>query len=133
MLVSKSRERDIRAGQPEYIHYVPELCRATGMTDEMRHNFQLMKDLSISTRMVLKERVKQSSIKSNVGSTKVLQQWAMELDENLIQISGRELTTETICLGDKNDTQVNNKGEWVIRGDMHKPVVVDCWICIFPQ
>lgn len=40
MLISKAKARDIRAGQAEIIALVPELCRATGITEEMRTNFQ---------------------------------------------------------------------------------------------
>lgn len=39
MLVSRARSRDIRAGRPELLYLVPELMRATGLTDEMRRNF----------------------------------------------------------------------------------------------
>lgn len=35
LLVSKAKARDIRGGQSEMIMLVPELCRATGMTDAM--------------------------------------------------------------------------------------------------
>lgn len=40
MLISKANSRAIRAGQDEMIALVPELCRATGITEEMRTNFQ---------------------------------------------------------------------------------------------
>lgn len=40
MLVSKAKLRDIRGGQDEQILLVPELCRATGITDDMRNNFR---------------------------------------------------------------------------------------------
>lgn len=40
MLVSRSKPRDIRAGLPELIYLVPELVRATGITDDMRRNFK---------------------------------------------------------------------------------------------
>lgn len=40
MLVSRAKQRDIRAGMAELIYLVPELVRATGITDEMRRNFK---------------------------------------------------------------------------------------------
>lgn len=40
MLVSRAKQRDIRAGKSELIYLVPELVRATGITDEMRKNFK---------------------------------------------------------------------------------------------
>lgn len=40
LIVSKAKLRDIRGGQDEQIMLVPELCRATGITDDMRNNFR---------------------------------------------------------------------------------------------
>lgn len=40
MLISRSKARDIRAGMPELIILVPELSRITGLSDEMRRDFQ---------------------------------------------------------------------------------------------
>jgi aubergine len=36
---------------------VPELCRLTGLTDDMRNNFQLMKSIADHTRMVPGKRI----------------------------------------------------------------------------
>lgn len=38
MLITRSKERNIRGGEPDQILLIPELCRATGFTDEMRNN-----------------------------------------------------------------------------------------------
>lgn len=40
LLVSNAKARDIRGGSAECILLIPELCRATGLTDAMRANFQ---------------------------------------------------------------------------------------------
>jgi len=37
------KERDIRAGQEHPALLVPELCNMTGLSDEQRENFKLMK------------------------------------------------------------------------------------------
>ena len=36
LLISKAKARNIRAGMSEHIILVPELCRLTGITDDMR-------------------------------------------------------------------------------------------------
>lgn len=51
LLISRSKARDIRAGMPELVFLVPELCRQTGLTDEMRANFKLMKALDVHTKI----------------------------------------------------------------------------------
>lgn len=40
MLISKSKERDMRGGQDQLVALVPELCRATGLSEQMRKNFK---------------------------------------------------------------------------------------------
>lgn len=40
LLISKSKMKEIRAGSSELIALIPELCRATGFTDEMRTDFK---------------------------------------------------------------------------------------------
>lgn len=40
LLMSRSSDRDRRGGQQDVIALIPELCRATGLTDDMRSNFR---------------------------------------------------------------------------------------------
>lgn len=49
--MSNLKEKDIRGGQADKIILVPELCRATGLTEDMRTNFRTMKELSTFTRV----------------------------------------------------------------------------------
>lgn len=51
LLISRSKPRELRDGKPEFIYLVPELCRMTGLSEVMRGNFLLMKDLSQYTRV----------------------------------------------------------------------------------
>uniref|UniRef100_A0A1A9W8C2 Piwi domain-containing protein n=1 Tax=Glossina brevipalpis TaxID=37001 RepID=A0A1A9W8C2_9MUSC len=51
MLVSRPTERNLRGGQEDFIMLVPELCRATELTDSMRSNFRLMKAMGEHTRL----------------------------------------------------------------------------------
>lgn len=39
MLISKSKEKDLRGGKDQLVALVPELCRATGLSEGMRKNF----------------------------------------------------------------------------------------------
>jgi aubergine len=48
----------MRAGLPESdVYLVPELCRLTGLTDEMRTNFKLMSALAQHTRVGPSQRI----------------------------------------------------------------------------
>lgn len=40
LILSRSKDRQKRAGQADLIALIPELCRATGLTEDMRSNFR---------------------------------------------------------------------------------------------
>jgi PAZ domain. len=57
MLVSRPRKNYKCSVDDSLIYLVPELCRMTGLTDSMRTNFPLMKDLAKYTRLGPSQRV----------------------------------------------------------------------------
>lgn len=57
MLISRPKARDIRAGMSELVYLIPELCHMTGLTDDMRNNFNLMRTLANTTRVDPRTRV----------------------------------------------------------------------------
>lgn len=139
LLISKAKERDLRAGQNELIYLIPELSRATGLTDAMRANFKLMQDLSAFTRLSPDNRIKQlhkfnKRIQSTPESINVLNQWKMELDQGLISIPGRELPTESILFGN-TEVPTSIKGDWQFRNglSMYKSVDIKRWVVIYPK
>ena len=137
LLVSKAKERNLHS---ELIYLIPELCRATGMTDEIRNNFKLNQDLSAHTRLNPENRVKALSkfnnrIQTTVESMKVLEEWNMKLDNKLMRVSGRELASETIVFGNDHTTPANQKGEWTLGRGVHlyQAVEINRWVVIFPE
>jgi aubergine-like protein len=57
MLVSLRKKRDARSEQDSLIYLVPELCSMTGLSEQMRKNFSLMRDLAECTRLVPSQRM----------------------------------------------------------------------------
>jgi len=45
LLVSRPKKSDVHRGMPEIVSLIPELCVMTGLSDEMRSNFNLMRAL----------------------------------------------------------------------------------------
>lgn len=140
LLVSKAKERDVRAGRTDMIYLIPELCRATGMTDAMRSDYRLMQELSTYTRLNPESRTKallkfNNRIQSTPESVQVLSEWSMGLDRELVKVEGRELPRETILFGQQEQTPANEKGEWNFKAgfEMYRSVSVSKWICIFPR
>lgn len=140
MLVSNPKERDQRAGRVDPIYLVPELCRATGMTDKMRANYSLMQNLSQHTRMNPEQRFKElgkfnKRIQETFASVNVLGEWKMELDASLLTIPGRELSRESIRFGNDEQVTASDKADWTIKNkiEMYSPARIVRWMCIFPK
>jgi aubergine len=77
LLISKSKSKEMRAGLPESVYLVPELCRLTGLTDDMRANFKLMSALATHTRVGPSERISKllDFSKRLRGEQKVITRW----------------------------------------------------------
>lgn len=138
MLISKSKERDLRAGKDQLIYLIPELSRATGMTDEMRNDFKLMQKLSNHTRLSPNDRVKQllkfnQRVQKTPESVNVLNGWNMELAHELTKVPGRELPTECIVFGNKMEVPTNAKGEWICRHSLYHSAEIKRWVVIYPK
>ena len=104
MLVSNPKPADIRAGRTTVIFLVPELCRATGLTDKMRTNFQMMKAMADHTQMdPERRRTRLQTLTERLYNTPEsvmqLSRFDMELDRNILRFGGRALNQETILFG----------------------------------
>lgn len=117
LLVSRPTERNIRGGQSEFIMLVPELARATGMTDEMRNNFQLMKAMSEHTRLNPERRIERlrvfnKRLQDAKVSMDVLESWNMKLDVNLVELPGRILSPQNISFGAGKRVMCDDRADW---------------------
>ncbi|XP_015776705.1 PREDICTED: piwi-like protein 1 [Acropora digitifera] len=80
---------------------VPELCFLTGLTDDMRNDFSLMKDLAVHTRVDPKSRNKSllsfmDDICKNPESSKELGGWNLGFEPETLTLPGRVLPPEKI-------------------------------------
>ncbi|XP_058838219.1 protein aubergine-like [Topomyia yanbarensis] len=142
MLVSRSKPRDIRAGRPEYIYLVPELVRVTGITDDMRKNFNLMRTLADHTRLTPDKRIERLEVfnrrlQQSSESAEVFKFWKTELDRRLVEVTGRILSQEAILFSDiNNGIPAGETADWqmVFRNtEMHVTVPLTNWYVIVPS
>lgn len=101
MLVSRAKAREIRAGKPELIYLVPELVRATGLTDDMRRDFNLMRTVADYTRLTPDKRIQRletfnQRLQQCEDSSEVFKFWQTELDRRLVEVPARILAEEEI-------------------------------------
>ncbi|XP_022189829.2 piwi-like protein Ago3 [Nilaparvata lugens] len=92
--------------EPKMIALVPELCYMTGLTDEMRSDFKVMKRLNMVTS--LPPNLRQAKLKKfiqivnqNPDTCALLANWGLQMDIDSIPLTGRLLEPEKIIF--KND------------------------------
>ncbi|XP_069703667.1 piwi-like protein Siwi isoform X2 [Periplaneta americana] len=145
MLVTMPKQRERRRGQSTPIYLVPELCRMTGLSEVMRTNFTLMKDLADCTRLGPSQRMERLQhfnrrLHSNSLIAAELESWNMKMSENLVTLSGRILPRERVILGVSNgqdnikcDAGPTNDWTKALRlTPMLKTLEVESWAVVVP-
>uniref|UniRef100_A0A1Q3F3E7 Putative translation initiation factor 2c eif-2c n=1 Tax=Culex tarsalis TaxID=7177 RepID=A0A1Q3F3E7_CULTA len=143
MLVSRSKARDIRAGMPELIILVPELSRITGLSDEMRRDFHLMRGLAEHTRLAPDRRIARleafnQRLQFSKDSADTFRFWKTELDRRLVEVQGRVLAPETIFFHPQSDQYKMSAGdtaEWQMAfrdNPMYLTVSLTNWAIVIP-
>ncbi|KAM3966529.1 piwi like RNA-mediated gene silencing protein aubergine [Aphomia sociella] len=142
MLISRSKPREIRAGMPELVYLVPELCRQTGISDSMRANFQLMKALDSHTKIGPQIRIKKllefnRRLTRNQEVVKELGTWSLKLSEDLIKFKGRQLPAEKIFQGNDAKYPAADGTDGWTRDMRSKQLLsiaqVESWVVIAPE
>lgn len=141
LLVIRSNARSIRGGQAEIILLVPELCRATGITDNMRGNFQLMRQMSQHTRLTPAKRVDRlmnfsQRLREAPESVRVMAEHQMQLSRNLVDFEGHRLMSQVVMFGNNRTETANNNADWtgaLAKNRMLKSMKVDNWFYVYPQ
>nr|XP_020446024.1 LOW QUALITY PROTEIN: piwi-like protein 1 [Monopterus albus] len=102
LLISHVRKRSpAGAPPPGPALLVPELCYLTGLTDQMRNDFKIMKDLTSHTKLEPEVRDRRLSsfvtnIRRNRDAQAELDKWGLSFDDQLLNLTGRVLQTEKI-------------------------------------
>lgn len=118
MLVTRSKPKNRQAEEGDRVYLVPELCRATGLTDSMRENFRLMASLAQKTRLKPDMRIKMLlNFNQRLHNERAVKQefseWNLQLDNRLLDIPARQLEAEKIYFGGQtNMCAVSDDGDW---------------------
>uniref|UniRef100_A0A8C6ZLD4 Piwi-like protein 1 n=1 Tax=Nothoprocta perdicaria TaxID=30464 RepID=A0A8C6ZLD4_NOTPE len=80
---------------------IPELCYLTGLTEKMRNDFNMMKDLSVHTRLTPEQRQREVGrlidyIQKDDSVQRELRDWGLSFDSNLLSFTGRVVQAEKI-------------------------------------
>ncbi|XP_076451619.1 piwi-like protein 1 [Babylonia areolata] len=108
LLVHRPKARVIggQTVQPrtELICLIPGLCHLTGLTDDLRQNFRVMKDLGAHTRCTPSQRLVTmkkfvDSISRSPEARQQLENWGLSLDDTALAVEGRRMANENIFFG----------------------------------
>ncbi|OMJ90456.1 hypothetical protein SteCoe_7154 [Stentor coeruleus] len=93
-------------------YLLPEFCVMTGLTDEIRSDFNVMKDLAQATKKEPKARLNESA-----GLIKTLQtfpktrdeikDWQLEISSDPISLTARVISAGNIIMGDNASFRIN--------------------------
>lgn len=138
LLVSRPRAAMVRRGMTGDLYLVPELCFLTGLSDEMRADFNMMKDLATHTRVDPQSRCRTlqgfiADINRSPEASAELSGWGLQFDTNLLSMGGRELPGETIYQRDiryNYDTKVADWGKEMRGAKLKSTVNLEDWIIL---
>ncbi len=122
MLVSLSRKRGAaKTDEPEKIYLVPELCFMTGLTDEMRANFQLMKQMAVITKGDANQKMKEctniiSLFNQNEKCRQDIETWGLTISNTPISLKGRKLDAGAVLMHKRDPQNNNNRHSFQLEG-----------------
>nr|XP_020860026.1 piwi-like protein 1 isoform X3 [Phascolarctos cinereus] len=142
VLVSQPKRRRGPGGiLPGPALLMPELCFLTGLTDKMRNDFNVMKDLAVHTRLTPEQRQREVGrlidyIHKDDNVQKELRDWGLSFDSNLLSFSGRILQAEKIHQGGKTFDYNPQFADWS-KETRGAPLIsvkpLDNWLLIYTR
>lgn len=107
----------LMAPRIEMLCLIPELCNLTGLTDDLRSNYSIMKDLNAHTRCTPQQRLMTmkkfvDAVNSNVDARQQLNNWGLRLDDNALAVEGRRMPPENIHFGKQKSCSAGPEADW---------------------
>lgn len=139
LLVSREERRVAGQDEKETITYciLPEICYLTGITDEMRSDQKVMRDIATFTRVTPEQRMLAyrkfcDNVNNSPEASEILSNWGLSLDSGPRKVVGRQLDNETITFGHgkKGIAEKGDFGKLVCNNPMLKIVDLSNWLII---
>ena len=85
------------------IFIVPELCFLTGLTESMRSNFNMMKDMDAKTKGNPTDKLKETQgviqrILNTPGCKKAIEEWEITLEPEVMRLKGTRINTGNVLM-----------------------------------
>ena len=142
LLMSNPTKQMKRAGIETPVMLIPELCNMTGLTDDQRADFKLMKAFTTASAPTPPERIKSlqrfaERVQGIDTITAELDSWDLRFDPQPAKLQGRTLAPEEICTGKgkKGSYKIEN-ADWggQVGRNYYLWAGVNCasWAVIYP-
>ncbi|XP_026816525.1 piwi-like protein Siwi [Rhopalosiphum maidis] len=141
LLISKKENSVQQLGVDDKLVYlIPELCVMTGITDSMRNNYTLMKDIALHNRLYPREWMERltnfaDDFHINSDCIAELSKWNLTLNKKLMEVTGRILRPQKIlCRSTKYNS--GEEGDWTNKLQsvpMFTSAVVKHWVILTPR
>jgi len=142
MLINRAKKKTTEeADVAKLIALVPELCNLTGLTDQMKNDFRVMKDVALFTRvtphqrqLALKKFLK--NVNDSAEASSHLLNWGLRLAPDAVKLEGRILAPEKLMAGKNFQFQVNAKADWgreITTNHMLTAVDLKKWSVVYVQ
>ncbi|XP_045133074.1 piwi-like protein Ago3 [Portunus trituberculatus] len=141
LLCHKVRKKELKdQSYSKSLCLIPELCNMTGLTDALKADFHVMKDVAQHTRIT--PNVRHASLRSfiknvneNEEAHKILADWGLSLQDNSLPFEGRICAPETIIFGSQ-EVAGSQLADWGRESSREKVIMpVDLmprrWLVIF--
>jgi len=138
MLISRPTRKDKNRGDDEPIFLVPELCGMTGLTDDMRKNYTVMKDVGDITRLKPDSRVNSlmrfnKRLMDHPEIMKELNSWGLKFSSDLVECKARMIPPQTIVQSGSYPAQNGDWSNSMRRQRMAVTTSLRDWIAIYPS
>jgi len=141
LLISNPKAKDRKAGMSGPILLLPEFCSITGLSDEIRQNFSIMKDLAIHTRVAPGSRIQtlegfMNVLHSNQESQKELSQWNLQFDRHVLKMGGWTYNPEQMNQKNASFSYQQHEADWS-KGSRGKELIstvnMSNWVLLHTQ
>lgn len=141
LLINRPKKKGLAEAEADrIICLVPELCLMTGLSDAMRADFKVMKDVAAITRVSPLYRAQTidkfiKRIKSNPEAYKLLTDWGLQITDTTVELQARIMDPETLFFGKNRQERIGPRGEWnrAATSSVLTPVNLTKWAIVFPE
>ena len=118
LLVSRPKKRDQRKGEDDGpIYLVPEVCTRTGLSEETREDFHIMRDIAEHTRIKPEQRGEQlrnfiGEMKTNKECKEIMNAWGFQFADDILSFDARVMAPEKISMKNGNFVYKAADADW---------------------